>query len=151
MVAVGVDYGTGRVAFAAPSAGSWLDIVLQPKEPLVSIDVIAEAAYNHFMEVKASVVVIEAPIVGASRNMRVGVSMGMVAGAIWIVAGQCGAERLLVEPARWKKAVIGVGNADKQQVAQWLLVRHPEWHARCSSQDAIDATCMALYPLGCVG
>lgn len=147
-IGAGVDYGTSRVALSIPSLDVFDDIVLKPGDNLGALDVISEVVWNACITYKPDIVAVEAPIVGASRNLRVGVSLGMVAGAICTAVMQSGATAVLAPPATWKKAVVGRGNADKQQISDWLQVHHPVWHARCTSQDAIDATCLALYAQG---
>ena len=148
IVSAGVDYGTARVAFAIPLLGVFDDIVLKPGDNLGSLDVIAEVVWNACVTHKPDIVAVESAIVGASRNLRVGVSLGMVAGAICCAVMQSGATVVLVPPASWKKEVVGRGNADKQQVSDWLEIHHPIWHSRCTSQDTIDSVCLALYAQG---
>jgi len=148
MTYAGIDYGTAKVAISIPEAGIFDDIVLQPKDNLESLTVIGDAVWNALKTGEATHVSVESPIIGASRNLRVGVSLGMVAGAICITARQTGASVALAPPATWKKAVTGRGNSNKEEVASWLLLHHPIWYAKCTSQDAIDATCLALHSKG---
>lgn len=145
MTYAGIDYGTSKVAIVVPEAGLWVDIVLRPGNNLEALTVIAEAAFNAVVMSNATNVVVESPIVGASRNMRVGMSLGMVAGALCVAVRQTGAYVTLAAPAEWKKGVTGRGNAKKEEVATWLALHYPKWYANCTSQDAIDATCLALY------
>ncbi len=148
MTYAGIDYGTAKVAIAIPEAGLWTDIVLQPGSNLEALTVISDAAWNALTEGGATFVVVESAIVGASRNMRVGVSLGMVAGALCLTARQTGAAVALAAPSEWKKAVTGRGNANKEEIAVWLAVHHPGWHARCATQDSVDATCLAIHAKG---
>jgi Holliday junction resolvasome RuvABC endonuclease subunit len=50
----------------------------------------------------------------------------------------------MVAPKDWKKQVIGFGNANKDQVSEWLRNTHPTFHASCTSQDGIDSICIGL-------
>jgi Holliday junction resolvasome RuvABC endonuclease subunit len=143
-VILGVDYGTARIAIAGPSIMHFEEVVLRPGDNLGALDVLAETLWNAVKRTHADVVVVESPIQGASRNVRVGISLGMVAGAICVAARQAGASVLLVPPATWKKTVVGHGNANKEQVAQWLQSEHPDLRANAHSQDLVDATCIAL-------
>lgn len=145
MTYAGIDYGTSKVAIVVPEAGLWVDIVLQPGNNLEALAVIAEAAFNAVVTSKATHVVVESPIIGVSRNLRVGISLGMVAGALCVAVRQTGAGVALAAPAEWKKGVTGRGNAKKEEIALWLAIHHPKWYANCTSQDAVDATCLALY------
>lgn len=67
---------------------------------------------------------------------------GAVQGAIY--ERKCSA--YAVNVSSWKKAVVGKGNADKSQVAEYLRLR---WNAIYSAaegnQDIYDATAIALY------
>ena len=151
MTYAGVDYGTAKVAIAVPERGVWVDVVLKPGDNLEALTVLGETVWNVLTTTGATHVAVESAIVGASRNLRVGVSLGMVAGALCLTARQTGASVTLAAPAAWKKAVTGRGNANKEEVAQWLLLHHPKWHSECSSQDSIDATCLSLYAKGIMG
>lgn len=46
----------------------------------------------------------------------------------------------------WKKAIVGNGNANKEQVAAWLATTHPVLSRVVDGdQDLVDAACVALY------
>jgi len=143
--ACGIDYATSRIAIAAPSHGVFHEVVLKPGDNLGAIDVIAEITWNTVTSIRADVVAVESPIQGMSRNVRVGIQMAMVAGAITVAARQTGAEVILVAPSEWKKAVIGFGNANKTDVAAFLERHHSGLYANCDSQDMVDAVCIALH------
>lgn len=141
---LGVDYGTSRIAIAGPAIWHFEEYVLRPGDNLGALDVLAETVWNAVIRTHADVVAVESPIQGGSRNVRVGISLGMVAGAISVAAQQAGASVQLIAPASWKKAVIGHGNANKEQVSQWLQAERPDLYGRTHSQDLVDATCIAL-------
>ena len=143
-IVLGVDYGTARIAIAGPSIMHFEEVILRPGDNLGALDVLAETLWNAVTRTHADVVVVESPIQGGSRNVRVGISLGMVAGALCVAARQAGASVQLVPPASWKKMVVGHGNANKEQVALWLQSEHPELRAEAHSQDLVDATCLAL-------
>lgn len=51
-----------------------------------------------------------------------------------------------VNVSSWKKAVVGRGNADKGQVAEFLRLRWNTLYCSASgNQDVYDASCIALY------
>lgn len=143
----GIDYGVRRVAVAVEVDGSLRvhEVTLGPCEDVDAIDVISATCFNALTHEHAEVVAVEYPIVGMSRNVRTGIRMGMVAGAIVAAARSAGCAVVTVEPSTWKKAVIGAGNADKAAVSSWLAEHRPRLHASCASQDSIDAACLALY------
>lgn len=144
-VVAGVDYGVSRIAIAIPSRSEFHEFVLKPGDNHKNLDVLAEITWNAVVSAHAEVVAVEAPIQGMSRNVRVGISLAMVAGAVVVAAQQAGASVDVVPPATWKKAVVGFGNANKDQVNDFLAKHHPRLHAKCPSQDMVDATCIALY------
>lgn len=141
----GIDYGVSRIAIVLPYAGVFLDVKLTPGDDFGALDVLAETAFNTLTQAHAEVVAIEASILGMSRNVRTARSLARVEGALAVAARQAGAQVVSAEPATWKKAVVGVGNADKQAVSRWLERHHPNWHGNCHTQDLIDATCLALF------
>jgi Holliday junction resolvasome RuvABC endonuclease subunit len=142
---LGVDYGVSRIAISGPSHGVFEEYVLKPGDNLGALDVLAEITWNTVTHAHAEVVAIESPIQGMSRNVRVGIQLGMVAGALAVAARQAGADVIFAEPATWKKAVVGFGNANKADVSAFLEGHHPRLYAKCPSQDMVDATCIALY------
>jgi Holliday junction resolvasome RuvABC endonuclease subunit len=141
----GIDYGTSRIAIAAPSLSEFHEYVLKPGDNLGALDVLAEITWNTVTCTHAEAVAIESPIQGMSRNVRIGIQLGMVAGAVAVAARQAGAEVMFVEPSKWKKAVVGFGNASKADVSAFVEGHHPGLYAQCKSQDMVDAVCLALY------
>jgi Holliday junction resolvasome RuvABC endonuclease subunit len=145
----GVDYGTRRIAITVISEKSveLYEIDLSGTDNHVKdIAVLSDYLTDVLIKHKPTLVAIEQPIQGASRNVRVGLLMGMVAGALSVAANHTGASVAIVAPATWKKSVIGRGNADKQSVSDWLERQHPRVFERCNkSQDLVDSTCLALH------
>lgn len=69
-------------------------------------------------------------------------SSGAVQGALY--ERQC--KTYPVNVSSWKKAVVGRGNADKGQVAEFLRCRWNTLYCAASgNQDVYDASCIALY------
>ena len=149
--AAGVDYGLRRVAIAVPSAGILVDVDRavrgKPCDALDALEVLADTYCNAVIRTRVELVAIEAPIVGMSRNVRTGLQLGMVAGALSSAALRTGSKVIIVEPSTWKKAIVGNGNANKDDVSDYLARKHPRLHERTATQDAIDATCLALYAM----
>lgn len=141
----GIDFATARIAIASPSLGEFHEVVLSPGDNFGALDVLAETTWNVVTTIRAEVVVVESPIQGMSRNVRVGIQMAMVAGAIVVAARQAGAEVIFAAPTEWKKAVVGRGNANKADVSSFLEIYQPRLYSRCKSQDMVDAVCIALY------
>lgn len=145
MICAGVDYGVARIAFAVPSRHVFHEIALKPGDNYGNLEVLSEIVWNEVTTTHADVVAVEAPIQGMSRNVRVGISLAMVAGAIVVAARQAGAHVDVVPPALWKKTVIGIGNANKEVVSNFLEEHHSQLHRQCGSQDMVDAVCIAMY------
>lgn len=141
----GIDFATARIAIACPSLGEFHEVILTPGDNIGALDVLAETTWNVVTTIRAELVVVESPIQGMSRNVRTGIQMAMVAGAIVVAARQAGAEVILAAPAEWKKAVVGFGNANKADVSTFLERHLPGLYTQCRSQDMVDAVCIALY------
>lgn len=146
-ITVGIDYGVRRCAVVCPQTSSFWDIELPPGDIVSALDAMHDFVFSTIssLDGKPRFVSVEAPIVGLSRNLRTGLHLSMVAGALAVAARQTGAPTEFVEPSTWKKAVVGRGNADKTQVAQWLAQQRPELFKKASNQDLVDACCIAFY------
>lgn len=88
---------------------------------------------------------IESAVVG-----RGGVRSTMVqcytSGAIQGALYEQGIPTQIANVSSWKKQVVGKGNATKEDVGEYLRLRWPAIYARTGgNQDAIDASCIALY------
>lgn len=91
------------------------------------------------------VLYVEEPPLAGRRDVRTALRLAQVAGA---VVATSSAPTFLVEVSTWKKEVVGRGNADKAQVAEWLATNHPNWSRLCDGdQNKVDALCIALYGL----
>lgn len=85
---------------------------------------------------------IEEPVVAGARNLRTSLQIAQIAGVVMTKVSKF----TLVPVATWKKAVVGKGNASKDDVAEWLRVKRPELYERTAGiQDKIDANCIRLY------
>jgi len=149
MNSAGVDYGVRRIAYAHPHVNVFEELILPSGDDLTNIYRMATWLKEQITKTRPELTVIEQPIQGVSRNVRTGLSLGMVAGALSYVAQDVGSKVVTIGPSSWKKAVIGNGHADKQAVAKWLETRHPSYYEYClkhkKPQDIIDSTCLALY------
>ena len=145
-VVSGVDYGSHRIAYSAPRISAFHELLLKGGDELDDLDTLSAYLFDLVCATQASLVVVEAPIVGISRNIRTGIRLGMVAGALTSSARQAGAQVILAPPSSWKATTVGHGNAGKTDVSDWLRRRYPDWWDACiGSQDLVDATCLALH------
>jgi Holliday junction resolvasome RuvABC endonuclease subunit len=146
MTIAGVDYGSHRIAYSAPRISAFHELLLKGGDELDDLDTLSAYLFDLVRATQASLVVVEAPIVGISRNIRTGIRLGMVAGALTSSARQAGAQVVLAPPSSWKATTVGHGNAGKTDVSDWLRRRYPDWWDACTgSQDLVDATCLALH------
>jgi Holliday junction resolvasome RuvABC endonuclease subunit len=157
---IGVDYATRRIAIASffPSShwypGDWWATkemeLAEKQDDTLYITNLAQWLGGFISAAPPEwepYVVIEDSIQG-HKDMRTGLRMSRVQGALASAAYGAGVplSRLtFVHPMVWKKKVIGAGNASKSDIARWLAVEHPDIFDFCSSQDSIDAACIALF------
>lgn len=89
--------------------------------------------------------VYELPVLGRG-GFRSTVVQCFTSGAVQGALYELGIKSHSANVSSWKKAVVGRGNADKGQVAEYLRFR---WSALYDSangnQDVYDAACIALY------
>lgn len=150
---IGVDPSTNDIACVAISD----DVTLVRSYPLHGRDITTRIAgafhvpqrfvqyvYDQTGELP-KLVVLEAPV--AMRGRQTIIKLAQISGAL--IAGfdnVMGTPPLLVQSGSWKKEVVGKGNANKQQVEEWVRDEWPEFHRRSAGdQDTLDAACIARY------
>ena len=146
---LGVDYGIRRVAFALIDESNHIvvleDLVLQKDARDVELDVMTRFVLDRVHTWTWDIVscVIESPILGGSLNASTAVQMGITAGALSVTLNQHNVRNIFVPSARWKKEVVGKGNAKKEEVMAWAVERWPDQEFK--TQDQADALAMAVY------
>lgn len=153
MIALGVDYSTRKCAVAAHAEGRFnaRSIELKPAKQgfeerfRILMDWYAENVAAFVGE--GALVAIEAPIIGPSGGTQVGLQMAMVAGGLLEVSHELFRREQvhLVQSAVWKKVVLGSGSLRKPQVTPAMQQLHPDLLLSCSTQDEVDAACLALW------
>ncbi len=94
---------------------------------------------------KDDVVWLEEPPLAGSRNVRIAIQLNQTAGALMVSSV---APAYFVSVAQWKKAVLGKGNATKDEVNDFVAKHFSKHHkAAHGNQNIIDAICIGLY--GC--
>lgn len=157
-VVLGVDLAYRSIAMVAlsPTMGvakkaSVPSKVIEPQQ--IASRLFAEAL--PFIEtISPTIVCIEEPLLGLSRNIQTALKIGRTCGVLMGALASVGMERnvYLVSVSEWKAQVIGHGGADKQRVCAWLNQNKPEVAAVCGDdQDLRDAACLALYGQGLLG
>ncbi len=93
--------------------------------------------------VDATRVCIEYPFM--MRNAQTAIRMSMMAGTLMAGASAYMPEETVtfVEPAKWKRDVVGYARADKQQTMEFLATEYPQ--LRFENDDEADAWCLALH------
>lgn len=136
----GIDLGKRRIAVACPEAMALVEVEVDISWPRWrQLQVLGE--WIRLLPIAVhDTVMIESPIQGKSRNVQVGLA---IAGTVGAVQSNLAAPSTLVAPSSWKAYVVGYGSADKSEVAAWLRESSPTLALACSSQDLIDACCIA--------
>lgn len=89
---------------------------------------------------------IEAPILGMTRDIQSTVKQATVSGGAQAALIEWGFGVHLVAPSSWKKAVIGKGNARKDEVGPIIKQRWSGlWRAIQGDQDLLDASALVLF------
>lgn len=151
-VVAGVDYGVRRVSVGVLGgphpAVMDLDVAGDPKKRVEAIGdplwVLHDAMIDFLAPHRPTLVAVERPITGRSGNAQTAADMAMVGGVLVLAAREIGAEVVLIAPSSWKKDVCGHGGYDKPKVNAWLKEAHPDLYATCTTQDGVDAYCLAL-------
>jgi len=81
----------------------------------------------------------------ALKNGRTTRMLGLAAGAIWAAHLDCDLFWHWVDVSHWKKAIVGNGNADKQQVRDWVQQNLGEHWEQPEDADFYDAACLCAY------
>ena len=148
-IVLGVDPGTQVVGYGA--------IVLRPEGPALLAAGTLRAPRNDtpparlgyllgrledlVERLKPAVVVVESAFAG--KNVQSAIRIGEGRGLALAVAARRGLEVLEVAPASAKRALVGNGRADKEQVAH-MVANELRLDTPPSSRDATDALALAL-------
>jgi len=76
------------------------------------------------------------------QNPKSTIAIANVVGAVWGFLLSAGVSTILVENTRWKKHVLGKGNASKDDIKQYAVEK---WGDYFPEQDYADAACIALW------
>ncbi len=151
----GLDLGTRRLAAACAETG-WCDLLELKSAGKHAVPIENAGKYlAEWLEVIGPwqstdiepVFYAERPFVGRPHgNVRTAIGQALTVGG---VLAQAPGSIYLIEQAEWKKAIIGRGNASKEDIARWLAQEHPSLsEAAHGNQDLIDAFCISFYGRG---
>ena len=143
---VGVDIGVRRIALGWPERKRSEAVDLGKKVGIRHKELQALTCWMG-LQLPAEVNLwIEQPYLsnGPGANQTTTIKMAELVGAIKVAHPWY--QVILVGQSTWKAQVCGNGRAEKDEVALWLSVNHPDLYAKCvMDQDQIDAMCIGLY------
>jgi Holliday junction resolvasome RuvABC endonuclease subunit len=117
------------------------EILVKKSDRYTEIHTMAEFVSSMFLE--TDTVFYEEPVLAGPKNIRTVIGLAQSSAAL--LAGSK-AHCYEVPVATWKKEVIGKGNANKMQVADWLYENDLKTYDRCGeNQNFIDAACIQKY------
>lgn len=147
MSVIGVDASSTRLA-AVVLDGSMLhtSTLKLPGD----IDKACQKALEWIKEVTTDhsprLVALEAPFIHRLHPTG-SIGLAQVNGAL--LAGLDKQVTISVQPSHWKKSILGVGNANKDLINEWVTANHPKmmevFAAQKYTQDLTDAFCVALH------
>ena len=76
------------------------------------------------------------------QNPRTTLSIAYVVGSVWSFLSSANVSTQLVDNRRWKKDVLGKGNAKKTDIKKYAVEK---WGDIFTEQDFADAACIALW------
>lgn len=145
-VYVGIDLGLRKVAVSIPERGVLRSIELNRGDYTRAEELLKLQQFVTGVVPTAAIVSIEMPILGLSRNAQTAIGIGQTCGVVMASVAACSREIHDVAVSSWKKAVVGRGNATKDDVGDWLRTNHEALYRGCEgNQDLIDASCIAFF------
>lgn len=145
---VGIDPSSKKLAFCVTEQNLRPSIFKLglPEGVLRATGAAFEEAFLFFSKLSMSnpSVYMEAPLVGRSAYSTI--VQAQVGGAVMAAASKAGVDFYLVNVNRWKKQVVGAGNATKDEVASWLKGNWKTAYTLCGGdQDLVDASAINRY------
>jgi Holliday junction resolvasome RuvABC endonuclease subunit len=148
---VGVDLGTRKAAVAILVDGA-LDTVdaFVAREGLPrheQLRLVSDYVFDVCEAVEPDYVFIEEALVGNNRNysLMIAQCLGAVAAELSVLNADFGTEIIFSNNKKWKRRVIGNGNASKEMIKIWVEGQHPAYAMQCANdQDRLDALCIAI-------
>jgi len=98
-----------------------------------------------FSEDLSKIKVVEVAAIEAAifiQNPKTTIAIAHVVGAVWLALLNVGISSILIDNRRWKKFILGKGNASKIDIKNFAVAK---WGDRFPEQDYADAACIALW------
>ena len=148
MTVYGFDLSSRKIAVVAlgDDTDAWTIEVKKQQSRAKELLQMAKDLDDYLSEREPGWCYIEAPVVGRG-GARPTVLQSQVDGLIQALALRSGhLECYSVNNKTWKKAIVGNGNASKDDSAKWLASTHPLLSDMVDGdQDLVDAACVAIY------
>lgn len=153
-IIIGADLSTKKLAFVGGFEGKWRMEATKINSFKEVFDITDQFILDTIMFVgedwdkEAGILaLIEEPISGRG-GVRPAILQGYTSGIVQLAFQLRGAETFMISNSKWKKAVTGKGNADKDFVKKWLEENQSELASDArGDQDLIDASCIFRYGL----
>lgn len=150
---LGIDPSSTRLAAVySYTDGKRLEVFTEPlpvgdrvRECRLAYDWLDDLMSTVVEKSPVTAVFVEQPVLGRG-GAGATIPQAMVHGAL-LASGYLLAQYVVsVNPARWKKAVLGKGNATKPEIAEWVKINWPEvFEVADGNQDVLDSACINLY------
>lgn len=144
---IGIDPSTAKLAFTTTVDGKIESMVAVPLPAKDRGNSRAGYAYHEVEKVvgiQRAFVFLEAPIYW--RGGKSTIPLAQMSGVVQAAVHNLGHTLEMVNNQRWKTRVIGIGNANKEQIAEVMQKLWPEAYALADGdQDLIDAAAINLY------
>ena len=152
LIVIGVDAASSRAAFVALRGTEFFTMAVTKFGPVgpVSCAAGANAARTFLDQLPWQITqpiqaYVEWPVLGRG-GFRSTMVQAFTSGAIQGTLHERGCVTQGANVSSWKKAVVGKGNATKEEVVQSLRLRWPSlYHQVVGDQDLCDAASIALY------
>lgn len=152
MRTVGIDLGIHKIALAVLQDDQMVDALSQtvptdlPRD--MQLRALGSIAHDNCEFHGADSVWIEDVIIGNNRKYSIGLAQTL--GAVMAHLAQLrlgqGTDIRCVDNKQWKKAIVGNGNATKDDVKNYIHDTHSAYAPLCGDdQDLYDAACVGLY------
>jgi len=101
--------------------------------------------FANFLQDLSKITIISGAAVEAAiyiQNPRTTLAIAYVVGGVRVVLQEHSIPHILVDNRSWKKAVVGKGNAKKEDIKTFAVAK---WGEVFTEQDFADAACIALW------
>lgn len=148
---IGVDPAARRLAATALFDDGWrLHKRTMPTDPVLRLVKAEYWMYQLVRQYGGRVVVgIELPVLGGRGGRAAAngtIPIAMIHAVMAVGAVRAGAQVLQVNNKRWKKTIVGNGNADKAAIMRFVKKTWPRLYREADgSQDLMDSACIVQH------